>query len=337
MNYHLSIVRSKSVANDELEVMFGEDSVIGSNFSLSALLMCGTKLRFGITLFFWSFLAHASAISTVYYPAPESDTDNRGEHEVRLLRLALQKAGGRYEVKRATQRMQQERQLREIASGHGRLHVMATMTSKEREEILLPIRIPLDKGLIGWRLALLKAGRLEVLRNVKTLTDLKVFRVGQGREWPDTDVLRVNGLLVDGVTSYASLFKMLAADRFDYFPRSIKEIWTELADHPDLAVDPYVVIRYPAAEYFFVNRNNLGLAEAIRIGLEASIADGSFDKLFYEKFLKSIQQARLSQRVVIELSNPFLSSATPLGRKELWFHIEDLNHEGKPSDGRPHR
>ncbi len=294
-----------------------------SQFNFSVSVRSSAVVLIGLTLFI-GMLSLASAVTIVHYPAPESDTDNRGEHELRLLQLALKKAGGQYEIKRASHRMQQGRELHEIASGSGRLDVMATMTSTEREEMLLPIRIPLDKGLIGWRLALLKGERREVFRSVKNLADLSLFQAGQGRNWPDTDVLRWNGLQVDGSSSYGSLFNMLAAGRFDYFPRSIKEIWTEQLHHPNLVVDPYVVIRYPAAEYFFVNRNNRRLAEAIRTGLEAAIADGSFDELFYEKFLESIVRARLSQRVVIELSNPFMSNATPLARKELWFRMEDL-------------
>jgi len=270
----------------------------------------------------------ASTIKTVYFPAPESDFDSRGEHEVRLLRLALEKAGGHYEVKRATQRMQQGRELYEVTRLHGRIDIMATMTSREREENLLPIRIPLDKGLMGWRLVLLKKERSAIMRNINNAADLSAFRAGQERDWPDTDILRANRLPVDGVSVYGSLFRMLAAGRFDYLPRSTKEIWNELAHHPDLAVDPYLVIHYPAAEYFFVNRSNVALAEEIRRGLEATIADGSFDELFDEEFSRCIKQARLDQRVVIELANPLLSEATPLRRKALWFQIDDLQRRG---------
>jgi hypothetical protein len=62
---------------------------------------------------------------------------------------------------------------------------------------------------------------------VKTLDDLRQLQAGQGHDWPDTEILRFNGLNVQVSASYESLFTMLRAQRFDYFPRSIIEIWDE--------------------------------------------------------------------------------------------------------------
>lgn len=114
---------------------------------------------------------------------------------------------------------------------------------------------------------------------------------------------------------------MLQAQRFDYFPRSVIEIWDEL-EHPrakQLVVDPHVLLHYPTAMYFFFSRKRPELAETVRIGMEKAIADGSFERLFQQHFAASLQRAQLDQRQLIELHNPLLPSATPLQRRELWF------------------
>ena len=71
--------------------------------------------------------------------------------------------------------------------------------------------------------------------------------------------------------------------------------------------------------YFFTSQKRPELAEDIRLGLEASIADGSFETLFQRHHGATLRRARLDQRQVIELNNPDLPSETPVDRAELWF------------------
>ena len=81
------------------------------------------------------------------------------------------------------------------------------------------------------------------------------------------------------------------------------------------------MLHYPTAVYFFVNRSATALAERIRAGLEAAIADGRFDDLFREVNGKAIEQAQLDARVVLLLDNPLLPAETPLHRQELWYKV----------------
>jgi len=53
--------------------------------------------------------------------------------------------------------------------------------------------------------------------------------------------------------------------------------------------------------------------------MEIALADGSFDHLFDQHFAVPLARAQLTQRTVIELTNPLLPAATPLQRGELWF------------------
>ena len=96
---------------------------------------------------------------------------------------------------------------------------------------LLPIRIPIQKGILGWRVGLIRKGDQGRFAGVDTLEDLKRVRLAQGQEWPDTLILRANGIDVITAPRYEGLFKMLVSKRFDYFPRSVNEIWDELESH----------------------------------------------------------------------------------------------------------
>lgn len=265
----------------------------------------------------------AAEPTLVVYPRVDGD-GAQGDYGIALLQLALAKAGGNYRAELSPLRMQQNRALAELQSSNGSVDVIGTMTSAEREARLLPVRIPLTRGLIGWRIGLLRADHRDLLQAVRGLDDLRHFSAGQGYDWPDVDILRHSGLPVQPVTVYHRLFGLLNAGRVDWVPRSVNEIWAEAARHPQLAVDAYVVLRYPTADYFFVNRTNSALAEEIRRGLEAALADGSFEKLFNFYYGAQIRQARLDKRVLINLPNPLLPPQTPLQRKELWFTLDDL-------------
>jgi hypothetical protein len=267
------------------------------------------------------FLTPAQAAEKIFYPRPESATDSRGDYPVRLLELAISKSGAAYTPTPGALVMPQARALKELEANSGAVQIVWTMTSKEREQQLMPIRIPIYKGLIGWRLALVKEQKAKQFESVKGIKEMTSFEAGQGHDWPDTEILRANGLRVVGEASYDGLFKLLEKGRFDYFPRSMSEIWAEADTHAStgLVVDKNIALHYRAAVYYFVNKDNTKLADALRKGLERAIADGSFDKLFHQYNGDLIRRAGLSKRVILELNNPLLPMETPLNRKGLWF------------------
>lgn len=255
----------------------------------------------------------------VVYPRAETPGDRRDDYPVDLLTLALQKTGKPYELKPEEAFMLQVRAISELERGG--LDVLWTMTTAEREKMLLPVRIPIDRGMLGWRLLLVRQNALPRFAAVTTPGQLKALTAGQGFDWPDTPVLREAGFTVDTSVRYADIFRKLASGRIDYFPRSVQEIWDELELHAGegLAVEPTLALHYPAAMYFFVSRDRPALGADIRKGLEAALADGSFEALFQRHFGAALKRADLARRSVIELANPLLPPQTPLGDRSLWY------------------
>ena len=254
------------------------------------------------------------------YPRAPSGDEFRSRYALAALQLALDKAGSALRIRPSRHPMEQQRALLHLEQGTA-VDVVWTMTSTEREQRLLPVRIPLDKGLYGWRIVILRKDRSELLRDVHSLPELRRLRAGQGHDWPDTQILRSHDLPVEVSASYESLFRMLRAGRFDYFPRAVLEAHDELAHvgNEDLALDRHVVLHYPTALYFFFSRQRPELAETVGTGLELATRDGSFERLFQQYHGAELARARLTQRQVIELNNPLLPAQTPLQRKELWY------------------
>jgi len=261
----------------------------------------------------------AAGAEVVRFPKPEFEGDRRYDYALQLLQLALSRAGTEYRIQSAEVPMNQERQVLELEAGRS-IDVGPIPSSAEREERLLPIRIPINKGMLGWRLGLIRKGDKGLIAGVSTLEDLKRVRLAQGQEWPDTNILRANGINVITAPKYEGLFKMLIGKRFDYFPRSVMEIWDEqAANAATLEVEPHLALHYFYDAYFMVNRKNTKLAQDIREGLEKAIADGSFDQLFQQYYGERLRKARMEARTVIELRNPLLTPETPSDRPELWY------------------
>ncbi|WP_460711472.1 substrate-binding periplasmic protein [Lysobacter terrae] len=273
----------------------------------------------------WPALA-APASSTapirVRYPAQESVTDARRGYPIAVLQLALERSGRRYTLEAANTQASQLRVLRLV--GDGTLDVAWSVLTREREQELRPVRFPIDRGLIGWRVLLVRRDAAASFAQVRSVQDL-ARRLGvQGHDWPDLSILRSNGLQVTPGSSYDGLFAMLSRGHIDYLPRSVAEVGDELAARPDLglAVEPTLLLHYPSALYFFVHPDNIELADALATGLQLSERDGSLQRLFEQAYGERLASLQLSQRRVLELANPLLSPATPVPGASWWQPAE---------------
>ena len=93
------------------------------------------------------------AIWVITYPQSTVEMDQRMEYPISLLELALSKTGVRYEIRPSSTPLRQARALKRLEENL-EINLVWTMTDTQREQDLLPIRIPINKGLIGWRLFL---------------------------------------------------------------------------------------------------------------------------------------------------------------------------------------
>lgn len=276
-------------------------------------------------LILFSWINYAFGETIVTYPRPESTSDSRGSYPAALLALCATKIANGFTPKPSEFHTQQGRSIRLLARQEG-IDVLWTVTNEERERLLLPVRIPIDRGLIGWRLLLINKHNTELFTAISKKETLAQMRAGQGHDWPDTAVLRANHFNVVTSTTYEGLFHMLARGHIHYFPRSLSEIWPESALRADrgISVQPTLIIHYPAALYYFVNRSNTKLANTLTSCLEIATEDGSLRNLFYDYYRESIDKSDLLNRTVIELTNPLFPKDTPSLPDNYWFDPQEI-------------
>lgn len=253
-------------------------------------------------------------------------TDGNGRYAMEMVNLAFSKIDTKYKLQIDSGVVTQARNIDDVATG--RSDLLWAATNQDTEDKLLPIRIPLYKGLLGHRIFIINPTSQARFDRVKTFEDLKSFTFGQGTTWADSDILASNGLKVVRANKYQGLFHMVDGGRFDAFPRGVQEPWQELANNPSLplAVEKHIMLVYRMPFYLFTGKKNTKLAADLELGLNRAIADGSFDKIFYnDPMVKDVlEKANLEERLVFELKNPTLPKETPVDRPELWLDIKEL-------------
>lgn len=277
-----------------------------------AVLLGAVVLTFG-----WP--AAAAEPETLIFPRPSASL--RWDYALKVAELALQRSGGNYLLETTAEPMTQGRAARELEEG--RVDFIWAGTSADYEERFRPIRIPLLRGLEGYRICIISASRQTAFSAVESLDDLKRFSIGQGRGWSDVTILEAAGFEV--VTGPAeSLPAMVARNHVDCFLRGVHEANEDVAkneaEHPTLAVESEVLLVYPFASFFFVNRNDTALAEALQSGLEKAYEDGSFMALFnsHPAITAIFSNTRMAQRRRFDIPNPLLPAATRTIPDRYW-------------------
>ena len=190
---------------------------------------------------------------------PHSALDHRHVYNNAILSAALDKtipAYGNYAIRLTLTATQRDRALVEMMSGrHINVHIVPTNHAWEQKTI--PIRIPIVKGLLGYRLFLIKrrdAGRFAAIHSID---QLKTLKAGLRQQWCTTRALQALGFHVVTGSSYEGLFQMLVNDRFDYFPRGVNEIFHEQASRqkllPQMVIEPNKALYLPMPTYVFVS------------------------------------------------------------------------------------
>lgn len=269
------------------------------------------------------------AAGDVYiYPRPESPRDTRYAYEWALLAAALDASSpeyGPYVMQPSAMPMNQARAAQELQTGRGHITVFARGTLPELEASLLPLRIPLDKGLLGYRIFLIRAEDQPRFAAIRTLGELRRLAAGQLDTWEDVRILRSASFPVVTGSDYEGTFKMLGDRRFDFFPRGPDEAYREYderhaAEH-GLAVEKTLMLHYRSARYFFFPRSPDGqrLAARVKLGLTRMQKNGRFDALFRQYKGALIERAGLRQRRIFDIGSGGMSPQTPFLQKELWY------------------
>lgn len=249
-------------------------------------------------------------------------------YAMEAIELALSRIEHSYHIELIPGELTQTRENEMVANGD--LDITSASTNMEREEMLQTVRIPLLKGLLGYRIMIIHKNNQAYFNQIDTFTDLQEVSMGQGRTWADTKILEHNGLEVVKVSKLPSLFYMVDGGRFEAFPRGVNQAFVEVEQWSkkglDLAVEKNLMLMYRMPFYLYTSKNRPELAEDLDRGLNLAIADGGFDKMFLASQMVQdvLNKANMGQRKIFPLDNPTLPESTPMERAELWLDISNL-------------
>ncbi|WP_163833417.1 substrate-binding periplasmic protein [Spartinivicinus ruber] len=191
------------------------------------------------------------------------------------------------------------------------------------EKHLTPIWQPIRKGVLGYRIFLIRKQDQPKFSRIKRLADLKKLTVGQGRFWNDVKVFQANGITVRTSADYESLFKMLAKGRIDYFSRGFNEAPAEYDDRvgrlPNLHIEQDILVYYPWPKFFYVSKKKPLLVKRLTQAFQRIKANGQYDKWFWKHNKEAIKRAKLESRRLFRLNNPLFTKQELLDDKSLWF------------------
>lgn len=278
----------------------------------SNALLLKRVLRTALALLCFCAATSAWANAPVRFGGHLDVNDERYRYSAELLELALRKGGSDAQVTEL-QGMTQPRMVEEMRQG--RLDVATLPLTFEPPQGVRAVRFPIRRGLLGVRLLLATPQAAAKLAQVKTIEDLKHFKLGYGADWLDRSQFEHLGFKVVPGVSYTGLFDMMRAGRFDYMSRGVNEIFGEL-DHPELGpglvVVPRVALFYPLDDYFFVGSARPELAGVIQRGLEKARADGSLARLFDAYFGAALDRAKMNERVILHVTGYKVPAGTPI-------------------------
>ena len=287
------------------------------------LMKLWRKLSFLLlTCFLFAFYSSSHA-QTVVVPKVQGEKE---QILYDILALTLSKSAPSITLSTLPEVLNEAQLISEVEAEN--LDVMWSGGDKEKDERLEAVRIPVLKGLLGHRIFLIRKEDVARFSTIKTFEDLLQFEAGQGRFWGDTQILKSAGIPTVTTIKYKNLFPMLEGGRFDYFPRALHEPFIEAANHKDLdlVVDTNVMLVYPYAMYFYVNKNDKRLHDLIYSGFEKAIEDGSYDELFFNNSMIQdvLTKANIAERTVFRVENPHLHPDTPLNRTEFWLDLKSI-------------
>lgn len=165
---------------------------------------------------------------------------------------------------------------------------------------------------------------LPLLSKVNDLNDLSQLSLIQGTGWRDVDILDASRLKVYTARPN-QLLQITESGQAHLFLRGVTELNNELSNAKqktkNVVLDPFLIILYPFAGFFYVNPDNTNLAYLIEEGFMAAIQDGSYQDLLASELLTPSFRSmlKLRDRKVIYLDNPDIQSSLDGVDEGLWL------------------
>jgi len=258
------------------------------------------------------------------------DGQDQNDFKYKLLQLILERSQQPYALGFGAMIQSQDEAVKAISRGFDSqrnpmgLTVGVYGAGAVLNEHLHPIEIPVAGGVLGLRAGWTYREELPKLSTIQDTADLQEIVLLQGLGWSDVEIFDAAGLRTYTARPQ-ELFRLVDNRRVQLFPRGIAELEDEeplvRAATNHTVLDPYLLIAYPFAGFFYVDPDNLRLAKAIRSGFERAIEDGSYQELIdqtvFTPWLK--KHLNLANRKVLVLANPSAAEVLSAVNPDHWI------------------
>lgn len=274
------------------------------------------RRRHGRTIAF----AGAALISLLLGTSAEAETfvmqnEPHLRHARELVLAALDAAGMKADFRDAP--IGNERRNMFMMS-EGQTHLDMMPATPERLKLvaegrLRMIPIPLDRGMLGYRVNFVLRSQQDKLAHVRTAADLAAFTIGQNVGWMDTAIYRAAGIPTKDVKDWANgeFAQPMEAGYIDLFPLGLEETLDYFLKHvqeryPQLTVDSHILVHYPWFRFVWVSpkADADALYEALQRGFDILVANGRFLEI-WNSHNRRLPAHEFVRRTVIEIPNPF--------------------------------
>lgn len=210
----------------------------------------------------------------------------------------------------------ERRNVHQISSGITHVDMMpATPQRLElvRQGKLRMIPVPLDRGILSYRLNILLERKKDMLKSVREPKDMHAFVIGQNEGWMDVDIYRAAGIPTKEVRNWSDgqFAKQMEAGFIDLFPLGLEETLTFFLPHfrkayPQLMADEHILVRYPWFRFVWVSPSPDAdeLYDALVRGFDAIVRDGTFMSLWLRHRAEPDKKLFTARRI-IDIGNPF--------------------------------
>lgn len=173
------------------------------------------------------------------------------------------------------------------------------------ETLVVPIRYPILRGLLGHRVFITNKETSALLNTDMSFNQLMKFSVIQGQGWGDVLILKNGGFTkVRTIADFNALFKMIEVNRSSLFPRSIIEPYEELSERcslnendvctdRNLMIDDKLLLIYKLPMFIFVSPKRQDLIKIFNYAFENH----------YEEFLVFFNNHPLIKNALKRLNN----------------------------------
>lgn len=187
--------------------------------------------------------------------------------------------------------------------------VAGNVKFNNKKKIIIPQS--LTKGLLGYRLLIIRNESQQQFKNISSIKELQSLSVGIPATWGDAEIFRKNDYNVVEEGIYDELFRLLRRKRFDYTTLGVNEI-EDAFEHKarligGLIVEPSAMVYYPFPLVFYVSSKAPQLAERVAAGLNATISCDEYEKIFDAHHGDFVRRLNLKGRKIFSLENPFLA------------------------------